>query len=266
MAAQVLEALPARLDTRILFPAVRGGPIALQPWRWREWDPALCAAGVEHRTPYSMRHTFASLAIAAGVSLFELSRLMGTSPAMLDKTYGHMLPDDILTERGRRSTRSSLVDLSNVQPAPLRSDAHQEPTVYRCDTGRGVADCEAILAGCQVGRVAVWAVAVDAEQRQAVVALTQHKVDPCGKPVLNVIWPDLAFLAVKRKRERRFVSRNRIPSSREAFLLNQNHASMALLGDRVAVYPNVKPSCVRNLLARRVINGDWRLNWPQFKT
>jgi hypothetical protein len=36
---------------------------------------------------------YASLSIAAGVSLFELSRLMGTSPAMLDKTYGHMLPD-----------------------------------------------------------------------------------------------------------------------------------------------------------------------------
>jgi hypothetical protein len=32
-------------------------------------------------------------AIPAGVSLFELSRLMATSPAMLDRTYGHMLPD-----------------------------------------------------------------------------------------------------------------------------------------------------------------------------
>jgi hypothetical protein len=27
------------------------------------------------------------------VSLFELARLMGTSPAMIDKTYGHLLPD-----------------------------------------------------------------------------------------------------------------------------------------------------------------------------
>ena len=51
------------------------------------------ATGLEHRTPYALRHTYASLSIAAGVSLFELSRLMGTSPAMLDKTYGHMLPD-----------------------------------------------------------------------------------------------------------------------------------------------------------------------------
>jgi integrase len=92
-AAESLEELPARLDTRLLFPATRRGPIALQPFRWREWQPAVLAAGLEHRTPYALRHTFASFSIAAGVSLFELSRLMGTSPAMLDKTYGHMLPD-----------------------------------------------------------------------------------------------------------------------------------------------------------------------------
>ena len=48
---------------------------------------------MEHGTPYALRHTYASLSIAAVVSLFELSRLMGTSPAMLDRTYGHMLPD-----------------------------------------------------------------------------------------------------------------------------------------------------------------------------
>lgn len=56
----------------------------MSPWRHREWNPALRAAGLEHRTVYAMRHTYASLSIAAGVSLFELSRLMGTSPAMLD--------------------------------------------------------------------------------------------------------------------------------------------------------------------------------------
>lgn len=92
-AAQALDEHPTRLDTRVLFPAKRGGPLALSPFRHREWNPALRAAGLEHRSPYAMRHTYASLSIAAGVSLFELSRLMGTSPAMLDRTYGHMLPD-----------------------------------------------------------------------------------------------------------------------------------------------------------------------------
>jgi integrase len=40
-----------------------------------------------------MRHTFASWAIRDGVSLFYLSRVMGTSIAQLDQTYGHLVPD-----------------------------------------------------------------------------------------------------------------------------------------------------------------------------
>jgi integrase len=92
-AAEALAEHPARLDTLLLFPASRGGPLDLQMWRWREWTPAVRAAGLPKRVPYAMRHTFASLSIAAGVSLFELSRFMGTSPARLDRTYGHLLPD-----------------------------------------------------------------------------------------------------------------------------------------------------------------------------
>jgi len=61
--------------------------------RYRHWTPALKAAGVDHRRIYGMRHTFASWAIRDGVSLFYLSRVMGTSIAQLDATYGHLVPD-----------------------------------------------------------------------------------------------------------------------------------------------------------------------------
>jgi hypothetical protein len=39
------------------------------------------------------RHTYATWSLAAGVSLFNLSRRMGTSAAMIDATYGHLAPD-----------------------------------------------------------------------------------------------------------------------------------------------------------------------------
>ena len=107
-AAEALDEHLPRLDTRILFPASRGGPLALSPFRHREWNPALRAAGLEHRNVYALRHTFASFSIAAGVSLFELSRLMGTSPAMLDRTYGHMLPDALDRARGSRCLRANV--------------------------------------------------------------------------------------------------------------------------------------------------------------
>jgi len=117
-AAEALAEHPARLDTQLLFPAARGGPIELHMWRNREWSPALRAAGLEHRVIYAMRHTYASLSIAAGVSLFELSRLMGTSPAMLDRTYGHLLPDAL--DRARSALDSFVCGLNeDREPAEM---------------------------------------------------------------------------------------------------------------------------------------------------
>jgi hypothetical protein len=37
------------------------------------------------------RHTYASFALDAGVSIFELARLMGTSVRVIDGTYGHLV-------------------------------------------------------------------------------------------------------------------------------------------------------------------------------
>jgi hypothetical protein len=68
-AAEALDAHLPRLDTRVLFPGARGGPLALSPSRHRDWSPALRAAGLQHRSLYAMRHTYASMSIAAGMSL-----------------------------------------------------------------------------------------------------------------------------------------------------------------------------------------------------
>jgi integrase len=107
-AAESLSAVPPRLDTPLLFPGVRGGFLNLNDWRRDEWTPAVKAAGLEHRSPYALRHTFATFAIAAGIGLFELSRLMSTSVEQIDRTYGHRLPDSL--ERARTALDSFLVD------------------------------------------------------------------------------------------------------------------------------------------------------------
>jgi integrase len=87
-----LDQLPARLDTPLLFPAPAGGLLNLDNWRRREWGPAVTASGVAKPARiYDLRSTFASNALAAGVTVFELARVMGTSVRMIERHYGTLL-------------------------------------------------------------------------------------------------------------------------------------------------------------------------------
>jgi len=89
-ALEALDSLPVRLDTRLVFPAPQGGPIHLDNWRRRTRAPAIEASGVRRPARiYDLRSTFASDALAAGVSVFALARLMGTSVQMVERHYGH---------------------------------------------------------------------------------------------------------------------------------------------------------------------------------
>jgi integrase len=69
-----------------VFPASEGGYVDLCNWRVREWYPALEAAGIAKCGPYQLRHTFATEALAAAMSIFELARLMGCSVKVIDDT------------------------------------------------------------------------------------------------------------------------------------------------------------------------------------
>jgi integrase len=112
-----LEELPPRVDTPLLFPALRGGHISLHNWRSREWKPATRAAGIEpERRIYDLRHTYATFSLAGGVSLFTLARRMGTSVDMIDRTYGHLAPDAEEYER-------NLLDRFDERPTAAREDA-----------------------------------------------------------------------------------------------------------------------------------------------
>ncbi len=42
---------------------------------------------------YDLRHTFATFALRAGISTFDLSRYMGASLTMIDRHYGHLARD-----------------------------------------------------------------------------------------------------------------------------------------------------------------------------
>jgi integrase len=94
IALAALDELPPSPHCPLVFPSARGGYLDLHNFRNRDWKPAQRAAGITPlRRVYDLRHTFATFALRAGISTFDLSRYMGTSLAMIDRHYGHLARD-----------------------------------------------------------------------------------------------------------------------------------------------------------------------------
>jgi integrase len=94
IALEALERQPSSRPSALVFPAERGGYLDLHNFRNREWKPAQIAVGIEPlRRIYDLRHTFATFALRAGISTFDLSRYMGASLTMIDRHYGHLARD-----------------------------------------------------------------------------------------------------------------------------------------------------------------------------
>ena len=116
IALDALEQLPAGSGTDLLFPSLRGAYFDLHNFRTREWKPAQLAAGITPiRRVYDLRHTFATFALRAGVSTFDLSRYMGASLTMIDRHYGHLARDG----------RDHAIDLLDTQASADEAGVHR---------------------------------------------------------------------------------------------------------------------------------------------
>jgi hypothetical protein len=62
---------------------------------------------------YDLRSTFASNALAAGITTFELARIMGTSVGMIEAHYGALIDTahDAILHASRRSRERSATRL-----------------------------------------------------------------------------------------------------------------------------------------------------------
>ena len=110
---------------RLLFPAAMGGYVNLDNWRKRVWYPALDKAGLQRRPPYQLRHTFATLSLAAGASIEWISRYMGHSDIRTTlRFYARFLPEtetrnlDLLDAFVAQSTTRSVTSVS-LEPRPV---------------------------------------------------------------------------------------------------------------------------------------------------
>lgn len=100
-------------DNAYVFRAPRGGPISAHNWRSRVWPKALASAGLAERglTPHALRHTAASMAIAAGADVLVVQNMLGHANATETlNRYGHLWPDrlDEVTEAMGRARAEAL--------------------------------------------------------------------------------------------------------------------------------------------------------------
>lgn len=93
-ALDALAELPRPVRGGLIFPSPNGKPWNLSNFRRRIWKPALEAAGVEYRAVDQTRHTFATLALAAGAELAWVSRQLGHTKLQTTlKHYARWLPE-----------------------------------------------------------------------------------------------------------------------------------------------------------------------------
>lgn len=69
-----------------------------KPWAHSDWDELVREAADKAKLPrgtclYTLRHSFISQAITDGMTTLEVARMVGTSLAMIDKHYGHLVGD-----------------------------------------------------------------------------------------------------------------------------------------------------------------------------
>lgn len=80
----------------LVFTTKVGTPLRLMNWRHRVFDPAVQAAGVGPLTPHELRHTAASLAVAAGANVKGVQRMLGhASAAMTLDVYSGLFDDEL---------------------------------------------------------------------------------------------------------------------------------------------------------------------------
>lgn len=69
-----------------------------KPWAHSDWDELVRAAARTAGLPagtclYTLRHSFVTSAIAAGMTTLDVARIAGTSVMMIEKHYGHLVAD-----------------------------------------------------------------------------------------------------------------------------------------------------------------------------
>jgi integrase len=98
LADELATHIAGKAPSDLLFTAPEGGVLRNTNFRPRVFDPAAEKAGLPGLTPHELRHTAASLAIAAGANVKAVQQMLGhASAAMTLDIYAGLFADDLDT-------------------------------------------------------------------------------------------------------------------------------------------------------------------------
>jgi integrase len=96
LADELTEYVAGKGPDDYVFAAEKGSVLHLRNFRRNSFDPAVRAAALDGLTPHALRHTAASLAIAAGANVKVVQTMLGhRSATMTLDLYGPLLADQL---------------------------------------------------------------------------------------------------------------------------------------------------------------------------
>jgi integrase len=96
LADQLAEVIAGKAPEDLVFTTMRGRPLRNLNFRRDVFDQAAEDAGLAGLTPHELRHTAASLAVAAGANVKAVQRMLGhASAAMTLDVYAGLFDDDL---------------------------------------------------------------------------------------------------------------------------------------------------------------------------
>ena len=124
---ETLRALPSRMKGAWVFPSALGKtPMDAQNFYNRVYVPALKEAKIEGATWHTLRHTFASRLVMAGVDLTTVKELMGHKDIATTMRYAHLSPGhqlDAVQRLNRKPTGTTTSTSDNDKPAAVSAGA-----------------------------------------------------------------------------------------------------------------------------------------------
>lgn len=112
-----------------LFSDVVGRPIDPKNFRSRNWEKDLKAAGIRKLRIHDARHTYASLFVMSGGSIYDLKKVLGHVDVKTTEKYAHLSSDHLANVRDiirpNIGTKAEVLNLGASHP-PLKSERGQD--------------------------------------------------------------------------------------------------------------------------------------------